>query len=90
MDIFSLFRVDFHAVRLFFAYYGLFLRFLGNFLAGSGVGDKYGSILGFSTFCVFFRINIGPITMNGILTDAPFRGGHFDGTSVSFRQKLVS
>ena len=53
MAIFSLFRVDFHAVRLFFAYYGLFLRFLGNFLAGSGVGDKYGSILGFSTFCVF-------------------------------------
>ena len=53
LAIFSLFRVDFHAVRLFFAYYGLFLRFLGNFLAGSGVGDKYGSILGFSTFCVF-------------------------------------
>ena len=53
MAIFSLFRVDFHAVRLFYAYYGLFLRFLGNLLDGGGVGDEYGSILSFCTFCLF-------------------------------------
>ena len=53
LAIFSLFRVDFHAVQLFFAYYGLFLRFLGNFLDAGGVGDEHGSILSFCTFFVF-------------------------------------
>ena len=53
LAIFSLFGVDFHVVPVFFAYYGLFLRFLGNFLDVSGVGDEYGSILRFCTFCVF-------------------------------------
>ena len=45
--------MDFHSARLFFAYYGFLLRFLGNLLGFAGVGDEHGSMLIFCTFCVF-------------------------------------
>ena len=45
--------MDFHSARLFFAYYGFLLRFLGNLLGSAGVGDEHWSILIYCTFCVF-------------------------------------
>ena len=52
---FCTFLVDFHSARLFLAYYGFILQFLGNFWGSAGVGDEHGSILIFYTFYVFAR-----------------------------------
>ena len=79
MPLFVLFWVDFHSARLFFAYYGVFLYNVGQFLGWGEVGDEHGSIFSFCTFCIFAFLTF--FGCFWALFGFQWRFGHFESIS---------